>query len=257
MQKYHIFLFTVLLILCSCKKSPERDLSLSVEEYKKLGMADPTRTWKHEDYRQAYVVLSQLRSDRPGALPRKGSNKSGKYFDRLISMDNISFLKDDAMPLMEKAMQIQSYILIQSDLTGIYTNENSQDQFYNRELIELYLFGLSIMEQMLQLSQKINESDEEEVIRMQTGLPTLRFTYLTQVAFILEKQKNSSTYLTKDLERLTDSLYNSVVKNRIWMEASTRANLEKQMLVVMDSVSSKHVRNKYENLIEILSKDPS
>lgn len=252
MRRYNFFLIAVLIIIGSCDNPRKKDLSLNEEEYEELGMPDPSKIWKHEDYRKAYTVLAQLKSTKPLSLPQKESKESGKYFNRLISVENISFLGDKSIPLNEKAFRIQSYILIQSDLTDIYTNIYGEDQYYNRELIDLYLFSLTISQRMLDLSYKINESDYTGDIGMKAGSGAVQYTYLAMLSFILDKQKNSSTYRVEDLERLTDSLSNSVIKNEEWMEVSSRENLKKQIQLVIDSVSSKHIKNEYNKLIEDL-----
>jgi hypothetical protein len=236
----------------SCKQSRDKDFSLNVEEYKEFGMPDPDKIWKGEDYAQAYRVLSQIKSDKPLSLPRKGSKKSAPYFNRLISLDNISFLNDESIPLKERAYRIQSFILIQSDLTDIYTDIYKHDQYYSTELIDLYLFGLSVTQKMLELSYKINDSEDEEDIEIRSGFPGIQYTYLTMLSFILNKQKNSSVYRIQDLERLADSLSNSILKNEAWMETVTRNNLKQQIQTVMDSVTSIHIEDKYNHLIEVL-----
>ena len=252
MWKYYIIIVGVLFLTGSCEKSGKKDLSLSVEGYKKLGMPDPSQIWKQSDYRQAYMVLSQLKSSQPLSLPQKGSKKSGQYFDRLVSLENLSFLKDESIPLHERAYRIQSYILIENDLADIYTNIYGEDQYYDNELIELYLFGLIITQEMLDLSYKINESNDAQDRQMQSGFGSIQYTYLTMLSYILDNQKNSAAYRIEDLERLTDSISSSVLKNKEWMEASARERLKDQMNLVIDNVSSKHIKNKYLKLIEVL-----
>jgi hypothetical protein len=212
-------------------------------------MPDPSKKWKHMDYSKAYMVLSQLKSTKPLSLPRKESKKSGQYFDRLISLENLSFLENDSIPLFERAYQIQSYILIHTDLTDVYTDVYKPDQYYHRELIDLYLFGLSITHKMLGLSHKINESDDAQDKEMQSGFRATQNTYLMMVSIILEKQKNSSVYEKDDLKRLTDSLYHSINSNRIWMEVSVRNHLKQQLRLVKDQATSDYIKNKYNQLL--------
>lgn len=252
MRKLTLLFIVALFIPYSCDKSRHKDRSLTVEGYRKLGMPDPSRIWTHEDYSRANTILFHLKSDKPFSLPRKGSTKSGKYFDRLINPDNFSFLNDDSVSLSRKAFLIQSYTLIKSDLIDIYTNIYSRDQYYSRELIYLYLFGLTIAQKMLDLSYKINKSDEKGIKGMQSGFRTVQYNYLATLIFILDNQKNVSSYRVEDLEILTDSLFNSVEKNKGWMEVSTRGNLKDHIQTVIDSVSTKYIRKKYHNLIEIL-----
>lgn len=246
------YLGLILLVMGSCQKKRYRDFSLSVKEYQEKGMPDPDSIWTGEDYRQAYVVLREISSTQPHSLPRKGSKKSGPYFKRLISQENIAFLDDDAISLKERAYRIQSFLLIQSDLDDLYTDIYRRNQYYHRELVDLYLFGLSVTQRMLDLSYQINESDDVEAIQIRSVFPTIQYTYLSMLSFILEKQQNASVYGIKDLERLTDSVSNSILENRAWIPTDTRNSLKDQIQVVMDSVSSDHIEKKYHHLLEVL-----
>ena len=253
MQKFIVLFCSALIISGSCNIAPEKDQSLTVAEYKKLGMPDPGKSWNHQDYEKAYIALSKLRAKEPHALPRKGSPRSGVYFDRMTDIRNMTFLNDDAIPLTEKAYQIQSYILIQHDLSDLYSNIFGPDRYYDREVIDLYLFGLSIMREMMQLSRTIGESENIGDRQMQAGLPALQYSFMTMINYILDDQKNASAYRTADLERLTDSVYVSVQRNVHWMKADTRKELENRIQIVMDSVESDHIHQKYSDLIGILS----
>jgi hypothetical protein len=255
MWKNFTALFVMILIAFSCGRKAETDHSFSEEEYRKTGMPDPSVDWKLADYRQAFVALSQLKMENPHSLPRKKSARSGRYFSRMINRENLSFLRDGSLSLQEKAMQIQSYILVHNDLTDLYTDLYTSEQYYNKELVDLYIFGLYIMQEMLQLSQVINESDDVEAGWMKSGLPTLRFSYVSLISYILDNQKNGSAYKTEDLERLADSLYISVKTNSTWMEENARATLAQQIRIVMDSVASDPIHQKYNDLVEILSVD--
>lgn len=246
------YLGLMFMIMVSCQEKRDRDFSLSVKEYQEKGLPDPDKVWSGEDYAKAYMVLSQLKSIQPLSLPRKGSEKSDVYFRRLISPENLSFLDDDTIPLNEKAYRIQSYLPIQSDLDDLYTDLYKRDQYYHRELIDLYLFGLRIAQHMLDLSYQINETKDEKAKQIRSAFPAIQFTYVSVLSFILEKQKNASVYEIRDLERLTDSVSNSILENRAWMPVDTRNNLKDQIGVVMDSVSSDHIERKYRHLLEVL-----
>jgi len=250
--RYIFYLGLLLMMVGSCQKTRDRDFSLSVKTYQEKGMPDPDRIWTGEDYAQAYMILSRLKSTQPLSLPRKGSKKSDVYFRRMISPENLSFLNNDTIPLNEKAYRIQSYLLIQSDLDDLYTDIYKKDQYYHRELIDLYLFGLSVAQHMLDLSYQINESDDEGARQIRSAFPTIQYTYMSVLSFILEKQKNASIYEIRDLERLTDSVSNSILENRAWMPADTRDNLKGQIEVVMDSTSSGYIEKKYGQLLEVL-----
>lgn len=248
-----LVIFPILLFLSvSCANPSELDHSLSLEEYQDLGMPDYSRIWSFEDYRDACNILEYMKVSDPLTLPKKESRKSGKYFDRIVDPDNMSFFMDETIPLYERAYQIQPYVDILGYLTRLYTDLNHTEQYYSRELIELYIFGLFITENMMDLGHQINESVAEEDIIMQSGFPSIQDVYITMVIFLLENQKRLSLFETEDLEKLSYYLYNSVLNNISWIDASPAEEIKQHLQEVLDSTTSDHINERYRMLIEQL-----
>ena len=252
MIKYLAFAVAISVIIGSCGTFTDKDLSLTPEEYKALQMPEHSRIWDQEDYWAAYSALLKVKNQKPYSLPRKGSTKSGKYFDCMINMENFSFLNSDTLSLKEKAYRIQPFLIIQSELADVYTNIYGEEQYYNRELIDLYLLGLSIADKMLELANRINSSENPEDKSMQSGYDAIQFSFITTVQFILEKQKNPSIYDEYDLERLSDSVVISIQRNLDWMSPADKDLIKNQVSNVIDGVSSRHIRKNYQNLIDML-----
>ena len=225
---------------------------MSPEEYQNMGLPDHTQTWDFHAYSEACVVLSNIKSLKPFALPKKGSKKSGEIFDRMINMDNLLFLQDDELSLNEKAYEIQKYINVQGCFVTAYTDLNDQEQYYNRELIDLYIFGLGIAQHMLDLGNLINESIDERDIEMQYGYKSIQYMYITMVLYVLENQKKSYFFNEEDLIRLGDFLYNSVLINREWMEDAAVDDIKRRVQDIVEVTSSEEIRKKYNMLLDIL-----
>ena len=248
-----LFFIMILLIICgSCRKSSVKDYSLSQEEYQKLGIPDHNRVWTFEDYSKTFGALSKLKFNKPFALPAKDSKRSGELFNRMISFENMSFLQDESIPLNEKANWIKGFFEVHGKLIDIYTNIRMGKQYYNRELIDINIFGLSLAEKMLDLANQINESENVADVKMQSGYRSIQMIYMAGLEDVLENQKYTSQYLNEDLEILTDSLTNSVMRNKDWMDSAAANDLKQALLVVMDSTSSDYIRKKYIELTELL-----
>jgi len=252
--KWHTFAIFVglLLIAGSCINISDQDPSLTLKEYRDQGMPEYSRLWNYEDYMNACNTLNSIRVSNPLSLPKKESKKSGKYFERIVNPNNMSFFMDTAIPLNERAYQIQPYVDILGYLTQLYTDLNHTEQYYNRELIELYIFGLFITENMLDLGNQINESIDEEDMNMQSGFFSIQDVYFKMVMFLLENQKKSSLFETEDLEKLSYYLYNSVLNNRSWIEVSAVEKIKLQIQEILDNTASDYIKKKYYMLIEIL-----
>jgi len=250
-KAFGVFLL-ITLLLTACGKLSDKDQSLTPEEYDEIGIPDPSKLWNHEDYMETCEILDNLKTFKPYALPKKDSKRSGIYFSRIINPDNLSFLLDETTPLSERAYQIQKYIEIQRLLIFIYTNLGSNEQYYNRELIDLYIFSLTIAQSMLDLGERINESIEEEDLKMQNRFHSIQNLYLSMVLFVLENQKKTSLFKEADLEKLTDFLYSSVSVNSGWIESDAAEDIKLRLQEIIDNTSSEHIKNKYSMLIEAL-----
>lgn len=250
MKNTYIIFLILLLIVFSCGKLANQDQSLTTDEYNNLGMPDYSGAWTFEDYKNACKVLDDIKNTKPLSLPIKNSDRSEMYFDRIINLDNLDFLLDENLTSKQKAYKIQTYIDIHSLLIRLYTDINNTEQYYNNELIDLYIFGLTITQNMLDLGNQINESIDENDIKMQSGFRSIQYMYITMVLFVLESQEKVSSFETTDLERLSDFVSSSVLLNKDWMEPSAAKDVKLQLQKVIDNASSEHVMEKYTNLIE-------
>ena len=248
---FYIFLITFILT-GSCHKGTDNDQSLTQEEFAYMGMPDPYKIWEYRDYLNACKLLDNLIVFKPHALPRKESEKSGMYFDRIINQDNFSFLSDESIPLNERAYEIQKFVDIQGLLITIYTDLNNNEQYYNRELVDLYIFGLTVGQHMLDLGQRINESIEDDDISMQYGFESIQEVYKKMLLFVLENQEKAYMFPSSDLEKLTDYISGSVLLNKDWMDEVSTGNLKQSIQKVINSSSSNYVRDKYQHIIDEL-----
>ena len=124
--------FLLILVLSvffgSCKRPNETDHSYTLEEYQELGMPDYSSVWNFQDYSTAFAVLLKVKSEKPFALPIKDGQRSGVLFYRMISLENLSFLQDESLPLHEKAIRIKGILNIYDELIDIYTNIRMKKQ---------------------------------------------------------------------------------------------------------------------------------
>ena len=192
MRSSLLFILVLMLCLVSCKKEP--DFSYPLEKYQELGIPDIDRPWKIGEFVDIVSTLRKIKNKEPLSLPRKGSRKSGQLFEHMISMDNLSFLNIDTLPLYEKAYRIQSFVQIQSEYCDIYNDIYKREQYYHRELIECYIFGIRVTQEMINLGLKINASDKPGDVGMKSGFSAIQYIHVTMLADALDKQKNTSLY---------------------------------------------------------------
>jgi len=247
-----IIVLSFVLLLSSCNNLQDQDKSLTPEEYRNLGMPDPSKVWTLKDYEDAYNTLDLIKLMNPLSLPKKDSKISSPFFRRMIDTDNLSFIYDESQTLNERAYRIQEYINVQGSLITVYTDLENTSQYYNRELIDLYIFGLNISQYMLDLGNRINESIDEENIKMQDRFNSIKNLYITMVLFILDNQKKSFLFEERDLIKLTDFISNSLFSNQEWLEPNTVEDIKQRVQIVIENSKSEQIKNKYNMLVEEL-----
>ncbi len=246
-----IFLITITLITgFSCAKKNE-DNSMSVNEYMKLGVPDPSQEWDLDKCTQAYDVLMQMKWEKPSQLPRRDSEKSGILFKHMLSLSNMSFLKDSTKSLNEKAEHISAFVKVYDYWMDVYANPLFIN-YYNSEIIDIQIFNLGLCEAMVDLVHEINKSDDPADVALQYGYNSIKKNYTTCLNNDLKTQSNTSQFPEKDLDRMADSIYVSVMRNREWMDSTEVSELKQSLRLVMDSTSSDYIRNKYKSLEESL-----
>jgi hypothetical protein len=192
-----------------------------------------------------------MKMKEPFSLPKKESSKSGAIYDRIISLNNMTFLEDESLALHEKANVLKEYLNIYWEGINIYTNIRMKKPYYHRELLGLHIFGLSLAQKMLDLAYEINESTDPADLNMQSGYQSIQAIYKSILIDLLATQKYSSNYLQKDLELLSDSIFTSVMRNRSWMDSTDVDDVNQALNVVMDSTSSRHINKNYAELIAL------
>lgn len=251
----HFLLIVFILTGCSSGTDKREDNSLPLHAYVELGMPDPYKKWDMADYTQAHNVLAKIKWSEPFQLPAKESEKSGSLFEHMVSLEFLSFLQDSTLSLNDKAERISEFAKVYDYWIDVYTNPTLEGNFYNREIIDVQIFNLRLTEAMLNLAHEINRSDDPADIALQYGYRSIMENYVACLSNDLKTQSYTSAFYDHDLERMADSIFNSVMRNRKWLDSSTVSKLKTSLHLVMDSTSSDYIRNKYKNLEERLGED--
>ena len=246
-----IFVIAFMLISCFSCTTEQADNSLTVEQYIKLGVPDPWSEWNMEDFSQVHVALTRIKWQKPFQLPRKDSEKSGLLFEHMLSFDNMSFLNNNELSLNEKAERIAAFVQVYDYWMDVYSNPIITN-IYHRELIDIQIFNLGVTERMLRLAQEINKSDVPTAVALQYGYKSIQMNFLNCLTNDLKVQSRTSQFLKRDLDRMADTVYAAVLRNKSWMDSRTISDLKKSLNLVMDSTSSNHIRSKYTSLQKAL-----
>ncbi|MCG8310173.1 MAG: hypothetical protein MI975_22435 [Cytophagales bacterium] len=243
-----IGLVFMLTCLFGCEPAP-KDFSLSIDEYMEMGMPGPEKIWDSEDLINANNTLSRIKWEDPRKLPGKGSKKSGKLFDRLISRENLAFLNVDSLALNEKALLLMNYLQVYENWRYIYTDVRYKTQYHHRELVDIQLFGLGLLQLMLDFADKIQTSDDPVDKAMRSGDNSIREMYIDYLLVTLEIQEDMTPYHREDMERMSEMINTSISNNLNWMDDKMKSKLDRALQVVVDSSSVRSVSEKYADLM--------
>ncbi|GJM28046.1 MAG: hypothetical protein DHS20C17_06810 [Cyclobacteriaceae bacterium] len=243
-----------LLLLYSCGKPKPADTSLSLDNYLDLGLPDPENVWGFDQFNQAFSTLTRLKIDSPFALPLKTSARSGMIYDRMVSIDNLSFLQDTSISLSTKAHTVKNFLRVYSDLMNLYTNVLMEKQYYHREIIGVHLFGLEVSEKMLTLADRINQSNSPEDVALQSGYASIQGIYYSVLQNLLEAQKNTELYMPEDLELLSDRIKSSITTNQGFIGKESAEGMVLAMKEITELLPSGQIKGNYEQLIVLLEK---
>jgi len=252
-MRYTIFLLLGTFIIdVSCSRNANRDFSLSLKKYRNMGIADPSKVWTAEDIRIAIDVLSGIKWSKPYTLPRKGSKKSGVLFDRMISLENMTFLQDDTLKLHDKAYLSLEFLELYDKWKDVYTHPIWEKQYYHRELVDINISEVRLTEIMVELTVKIMASNDPVDVMLQSGVPNVKSNYVASLINALDLQDHTSQFQKNDLELIADSLSSSIMRNREWMDSVSKNMIKKSINIVLDSTSSDYVKEKYLEITEVL-----
>ncbi len=253
MKKIIIISILFISVSLSCNKIFQKDLSLTPKEYQRMGMPSGNKLSSVSDYIDVIKALYKVRTKNPLSFPRKNSKKSGDVFNLLINKENLSFVNDTSISLRDKAMQIQSFSSLQNSEIQLYTDKLNSKQYYNKELIELYIYGLLVRDKMFELAGEINNSNSETDISMQQGQKVVVLGYVSLIKFLLDEQLKSGVYHSKDLYRLSSAVTLSATQNLKWIEPTELHKISIKIQNIIVKSTSGSVKRNYNDLLKLLN----
>jgi hypothetical protein len=126
--------------------SPETDTSLALAVYRAAGVPEIDQAWSARDYERCLAVFADLLRSGRSDLPRRGSQRSGALFARLVAVEN--FRSADEAPPPERARRLQGYLAVYPGLLQVYSPANDGIDF-SVEQTELIVSLLELLKSAL------------------------------------------------------------------------------------------------------------
>lgn len=130
--------------------SPEADTSLELAVYRAAGVPDIDHAWSARDYERCLGVFGDLLRSGRSDLPRRGSQRSGALFARLVAPENFRSADEAAPP--ERARRLQGYLEAYPGLLQVYSPASDGIDF-SVEQTELIVSLLELLKSALDSSR--------------------------------------------------------------------------------------------------------
>lgn len=144
---------------------PETDTSLPLAVYRAAGVPDIDHAWSTQDYERCLSVFADLLRSGRNDLPRRGSQRSGALFARLVAIDNFASAADGAgaaevagVALPERARRLQGYLDVYPGLLRVYSPASDGIDF-SVEQVELIVSLFELLKSALDSSRAIAGAD--------------------------------------------------------------------------------------------------
>ena len=114
------------------------DHSLTVENYAEAGMPPLDRPWSGKDMTDAVRVCMSIAETSSNRLPRCGSTRSNAVFERMTSVDNLAYFRDQSIPIEKRLGDFLTYMYSSNRITQIYLAAFSKNAIGGTDVVDLY-----------------------------------------------------------------------------------------------------------------------
>lgn len=237
----NILLKPLLLIFISLQfscQNAQTDNSLPLEKYIKLGVTEPNQQWNSKELKSSLEALVNIKKEDFYSLPRKGSAKSGKVYEKIISPDNRITFND---------RQEISYIL--TNLLQLYEDENLKRRpgYYHEELTGVIKYYVQFSDEMSRRTVAAVDTDSEEIRSL---LARNESGYAKMVSGALFYQSDSIALDDKDMIDLSNTFIPSLEHNWKLLSQPSKDEINVEIENILQNHHSEVIRLKYRKFIE-------
>lgn len=183
------------------------DLSLTADDYIRLGLPAHDRTWSGNDMGRAAMVLESLAEKDPRQLPRYHSRQSGEVFARMTAAQNLELLRNRSLPVEARLPEALDLVDASNRVMKLYLATFVRKVTGDSEMVELMGAQLRstvvILELVDEFLPTLDKNDPSYQVRM-SGLKQMRQGLATVVAGCLQTLTEKGAYRNSELVRLLD-----------------------------------------------------
>jgi hypothetical protein len=246
-----VIIIIVLFNNLDCFSQSRKDESFTEKQYEKLGVPSPEKIWHSDEYDKCIVILTDVKKENIKSLPQFNSKKSNTFFQRLISPENLLIINDSTIDIQQRVFQLQYLTSNFGKLVFLYYQNDNSKEYYSKEMVELFIFGLRINEATFNFANTIMQKAKIINEQMKLGIQNMKNGYKNTIVGMLDELERNSAYNIEDLEKLSLELKNNIDRNIDWIEPNTRLEIKEKITKMTQNEYSLVVNN---NLIQIIKK---
>jgi len=195
-------MFVILLVFLNFFQAHSApDYSLTESEYKSLGIPSVTKKWDTVDYYKAVQILQTLKAKNSMGLPQAESKKSAVLF---LKLNDVVSILDKYNQNSDKSFNVNvvtSYAKIYLRLLTLYLQPKSSKQFYDTELVDLFITGIKAADRQVDILKRLKETEQNK-----KSFDIFNHGYARFLFGLIEQLGNPQQYSTQNLERLGEKL---------------------------------------------------
>jgi hypothetical protein len=260
-RRFDLLLGVIFMAPISVMAQPSADdKSLTLEQYRELGIASADRIWGASEYAEALEGLSTISRD---ALPRFGSRRSGALFARMISTENLlpvggvqQVIDSGRQAVVAHSRRLSAYCASAPALMMLYLDQKSTGvQRHSPEVVRLALFSVRILRPMYDLVGAMLKGKSAEFLQSSTVVSartSMRNDLNKSLIALVEMIEDEAHYRAADLEFLADGALRELPGLQKQLSVEQRAGLRARIMSTSRKHSNPRVRESLAGILAAL-----
>ncbi|MCA8992876.1 MAG: hypothetical protein KDA88_12885 [Planctomycetaceae bacterium] len=236
---------------------PPADKSLLLNEYLEAGVPAYNRIWSGDDMLTAVTVLAAVAQEDPAHLPRYQSERSGMFFDRMTSDENLDLFRNQSVPIQQRLPLATNYMEANNELLKVYLMSFIDGAMGGVELLEIIGAQLRVWVVMNDLVNEfvptLDKSDPTYPVRME-GLEQMKLGMALTVTGTLQTLTDGHAYRTSDLKRFTRYMTATFPHILRDLPEANQTETLIRLRTLVDEPKMQHLKPELDDLLAIVEK---
>jgi hypothetical protein len=190
------------------------------------------KPWSGDDMARAFSVLEAIFRNDPLQLPRFGSAKSGKMFERMTSREGLSYFRDRSLPIHTRLPQALTFHQSLNNIFKSYYAAFMRKTVSDTEVIELTCAALRVTLVMIELLDEffptLDKNDRSYAVRVE-GFEKAKTGATVAVTGMIIVLSEREVYRSSERIKLITSLEENLPRLLPHLPRGSQSDIAKQL----------------------------